>query len=84
MERSQYLAQALQSMGSDASMQPQVQAPDLAQMQKVAEARKAFETANPGQSYMAHGVRQMGQNIMAAPGNAMSGLGDLAQRLGVR
>jgi len=89
MERSQYLAQALQSMGSDPLQQGQ--SPDLSEMKKIAEARKAFEAANPGQSYVANGMQQMGQNIMgapaamsAAPGNVMSGMGDLAKRFGIR
>jgi len=89
MERSQYLAQALQSMGQAPSMQ--MQTPDLAAMQQTMDARKAFEAANPGQSYMAHGLQQMGQNVMAAPrnmmaapGNVMSGMSDLAQRLGIK
>lgn len=87
MDRSAYLVQALQEMGQPAPA-PQQQGPDLASLKKVGDARKAYEAANPGKSYMAHGFQQMGQNIMqapgnimAAPGNVMSGFGALAQRL---
>lgn len=81
MERSQYLAQALASMGSDPAPAQQA-GPDLMAMQKQAEAAKAWKAANPGQSYMAHGVNQMGQNLKAAPGNAMGGLFGLAKAFG--
>lgn len=76
-DRSQYLAQALQGM----SQPPPQQAPQgmsLQQMQDVAQKRKAFEAANPGQSYMAHGFQQMGQNIANAPGNLMQAGQNLA------
>lgn len=76
-DRSQYLAQALQSMGQQP---PQAQAPQgmsLQQMQDVAQKRKAFEAANPGQSYMAHGFQQMGQNI----GNVPQTLANAGQNL---
>lgn len=86
-QSSQYLVQALQQM--QAGAQPQAQAPtgpSLQQMQAIHKDRQAFELANPGQSYMAHGVSQMGQNIMGAPQalmqapqNAMSGFAKLAQ-----
>ncbi len=78
-DQSQYLVQALQQM--QAGGQPQAQAPTMTpqQMQQVMQQRQAFEAANPGQSYMAHGLQQMGQNVMQAPQNAMSGLARLAQ-----
>lgn len=87
MDRSQYLAAALQAMG-----QPQQQAPQggmsLQQMQDVTQKREAFEKANPGQSYAMHGLKQLGQNVLgapgalaAAPGNALSGLQNLAKGL---
>lgn len=81
MDRSQYLAQALQSLGQPAPAPPDplISADQLAQIGK---ARKAYEAANPGQSYMAHGLQQAGQNLMAAPGNAMSGFANLARQLG--
>ena len=75
--QSQYLAQALQQMGQ----QPQPQAPQglsLQQMQDIAQKRKVFEAANPGQSYMGHGIQQMGQNLMNAPGNLLQGAQNLA------
>jgi hypothetical protein len=89
MDRSQYLVQALQSLGQPAAAPPDplVSPQQLAQIGKD---RKAFEAANPGQSYMAHGFQQMGRNVMAAPGNLMAapgnaahGLADLARHLGV-
>ncbi len=80
-DQSQYLAQALQQMqGQPAINQPQGMS--LQQMQDVAKQKAAFEAANPGQSYMAHGLQQAGQNVMNAPGNAMTGLQQLAQRFG--
>lgn len=81
MSDSQYLAQALQQMqGQPQAAQPQGMS--LEQMQKIGQAKAAFEAANPGQSYMAHGIQQAGQNVMNAPGNAMTGLQNLAQRFG--
>ena len=82
MERSQYLAQALASMGAEQAPAG-VPGPDLMAMQKQAEAAKAWKAANPGQSYMANGVQQMGQNLQAAPGNAMNGLFGMAKAFGV-
>lgn len=81
MDRSAYLAQALQSMGQPQSPSSQGLSPQ--QMQHIADARKAFEAQNPGQSYMAHGLQQMGQDIMNAPQNAAQGLGRLAASLGI-
>jgi hypothetical protein len=85
--QSQYLAQALQAMGSDISAQAP-QTADLVGMQKQAEAKKAWEAANPGKNYMAEGLKQLGQNIqgapaaiMAAPGNAMGGLLSMGQAM---
>ena len=84
-DRSQYLAQALQAMQAP-TPDAQPTGPSLQQMQQVAQQRQAWEAANPGQSYMAHGFQQMGaniaqapQNLMAAPGQAMGGLQRLAQ-----
>lgn len=96
MSESQYLAQALQQMSAQPAQPASPQGPSLAGMQKMAQDRAAWEAANPGQSYMAHGIGQMGQNIMGAPGRvldsiqglgqipgqAMSGLQQLAQRFG--
>ncbi len=76
MERSQYLAQALQSMSADPGVQTG-QAPDLAAMQKQMQARQAWEAQNPGQPHMTNGMRQMGQNLMQAPGNMMAGMAGL-------
>ena len=97
MSESQYLVQALQQMGQQPA-QPGSQpfALSLAQMQKMQQDKSAWEQANPGQSYMAHGLGQMGQNLAGAPGRvmdslqglgqipgqAMSGLQALAQRFG--
>ena len=80
MERSPYLAQALANM--DGGQVQGAPAPDLMAMQKQAEAAKAWKAANPGQSYMAHGAQQMGQNMQAAPGNAMGGIFGLAKAFG--
>ena len=82
MERSQYLAQALATMGAEPGPS-QPAGPDLMAMQKQAEAAKAWKAANPGQRYMAHGMNQMGQSLKAAPGNAMGGLFGLAKAFGV-
>jgi hypothetical protein len=67
MSKSQYLAQALQSMAADPGVQAPA-GPDLAGMHKQAEAKRAWEAANPGKNYMAEGLKQMGANIQAAPG----------------
>lgn len=69
MERSQYLAQALAAM----SAQPQagMMQPDLGDTGQQSMAAQAWKAANPGQSYLLHGLQQAGQNIM-----------DLPQRLG--
>lgn len=84
MDRSAYLVQALQGL-QDTSQLPAQPGPDLAQMGKVRDARRAFEQANPGQSYIGHGFAQMGRNlrqapdaVMQAPGNAVDGLRGLA------
>lgn len=83
MDRSQYLAAALQSLG-----QPAPEPPDplisTQQLSQIGKSRKAFEAANPGKSYMAHGLKSAGQNLMDAPGNAASGFADLARRLAPR
>jgi hypothetical protein len=80
MASSPYLVQALQALSAPQSA-PQAASPDLAGMQKAVGQRKAWEAANPGQSYMAHGFGQLAQNlrgapqaVMAAPGNALKGL----------
>lgn len=83
MQRSQYLAQALEAMGSQPALSS-APAPDFAAMQKQAEAAKAWKAANPGQSYMAHGLGQMGQNLQAAPGRMAGGLFDLAKAVAGR
>ena len=89
MERSQYLAQALQQMQAAPSQASG--GLDLSAMQMSAEQRRAWEAAHPGQSYIINNLQQVGQNVMqapqnvmAAPGNAASGLAQLPQRLGVR
>lgn len=83
MDRSQYLVSALQALGEPAAApaDPLVTPQQLAQIGK---SRKAFEAANPGQSYMAHGMQQMGQNIMQAPQNAAHGFAQLARSLAPR
>lgn len=76
-DQSPYLVQALQQMGQ----QPQgltYQGPNLQQMQAIAQKKQAWEAANPGQSYMGHGLEQMGQNLMNAPGNLVQGAQNLA------
>lgn len=76
MDRSQYLVQALQQLqGAPTAQAPQGMS--LQQMQDVAQKRQAWEAANPGQSYMGHGLQQMGQNIMGAPGAMMQGARNL-------
>lgn len=95
-QQSQYLAQAIQQMQGQAPAAPTSPAMSLGDMQKMAQQKQAWEAANPGQSYMAHGLSQMGQNLMGAPGRigdavsglaqlpgqAVSGLQALAQRFG--
>lgn len=77
MDRSAYLAQALQSLGqapqaaSASPVDPQALAGVLKQ-------RKAYETANPGGSYLGHNLMQAGRGAMAAPQNAMGLLGNVA------
>lgn len=83
-DQSQYLAQVLQQMGQAAPQASgQVPGMSLAQMQKMQQDRATWEVANPGQSYAAHGLGQMGQNLMGAPGNvadAIGGLGELPKQ----
>lgn len=76
-DQSQYLAQALQSMGQQPQA-PTYQGPNLQQMQAIAQKKQAWEAANPGQSYMGHGLEQMGQNLMNAPGNLVQGAQNFA------
>jgi hypothetical protein len=85
-DRSQYLAQALQAIGG--SQQPPQGMLSAPQMQQIAAQRHAFEAQNPGQSYAAHGLQQLGQSLMgapaaiaAAPGNVASGLANFARGL---
>lgn len=87
-DRSPYLVQALQQMQQGAPQPQTSQGPSLQQMQDVVQKRQAWEAANPGQSYMQHGLQEMGQNIMgapgaiaAAPGNAASGFAKMIQGL---
>lgn len=75
MDRSQYLAQALQSMSADPGVQTQPTVPAVTPEQ--VQTRKAWQAANPGQSYMANNLRQAGQNVMQAPGNVMANLSGL-------
>lgn len=96
MDQSPYLVQALQGMQAAPPAQAAPSGPSLAQMQQMQQQKQAWEAANPGQSYMAHGIGQMGQNLAGAPGRvmdavqglgqvpgqAMSGLQALAQRFG--
>lgn len=80
MQQSKYLAQALQAMGAG----PAAQSPsiDLASMQKAAQEREQWATANPGQSYMMHNLGQAGDALMQAPGAAMQGLSRLGSMFG--
>lgn len=81
MERSPYLAQALQGMAQPA---PQAQpAPDLAQMAGAARQRQAWEAANPGQNYARHQLGALMAGVKAAPGNVMSAPANLAGLLGL-
>lgn len=79
MAQSQYLAQALQSMGAPAGSPQGTPQMSLQQMQQIAQQKQAWEAANPGQSYMGHGLQQMGQNLMNAPGNVMGAIQNLGQ-----
>lgn len=81
MDQSPYLVQALQQMQQSQPAAPQGPSLSPQQMAQVVKQKQAWEAANPGQSYIAHGFQQMGQNIMGAPQNVMSGLGRLAQTL---
>lgn len=77
--QSQYLAQAIQSMQAQPSAAPAQPGMSLQQMQQMGQQKQAWEAANPGQSYMAHGIDQMGQNIMGAPGRVAGAIGNLGQ-----
>lgn len=79
MDQSQYLAQALQGMQSAPAAASAPAAPSLAQMQQMAQQKQAWEAANPGQSYEAHSISQMGQNLAGAPGRVMDAVGGLGQ-----
>ena len=76
MDRSPYLAQALQGM-AQAPAQPQMAAPDLAGMARAADARKAWETANPGQNYARRRLGEMVAGVKAAPANVATNLAGL-------
>jgi hypothetical protein len=69
MDRSPYLAQALQQMQAA----PEVVAPqvDVQALVQATKKRQAFEQDNPGQSYLKHQTATMGANLKAAPGNVM-------------
>ena len=75
MERSPYLAQALQVM--QAAPQQTPQGPDLGAMMQQAKVRQAWEAANPGQSYAGHNLGQMAQNIQGVPGQLAQVPGNL-------
>lgn len=74
MERSQYLAQALQAMSaapaqtSSAGMSP-------AQMQAMAKQAKAWKAKHPGESYLGSRFTQAGRNLAAVPGQLMDAVG---------
>lgn len=76
MDRSQYLAQALQAMGS---APPSASAPamDLGAMKASADQRRAWEAANPGKSHLKHSIGQAGGALAGAPGAALSNLSSL-------
>lgn len=77
MDRSAYLAQAIQAMqqGTPAPTAPQGLSPQ--QMAQAVQQRQAWEAANPGQSYMAHGLQQLGQNFQNAPSAILQGARNL-------
>lgn len=80
MERSPYLAQALQAMSAPPPASPA--GPDLAAMQRMAQQRGAWEAANPGQNYLKHQIGQIGQGVMQAPGRIMAAPGNVGRALG--
>lgn len=73
MERSQYLARALEQMGQPQAA-PTVHQPDLGSMKVTMGQRHDWEAKNPGQSYLKHTLGQAGSAIMGAPQNALSNL----------
>lgn len=77
---SPYLVQALQGMAAPQSA-PSGPSMDLAGMQKAVDARKAWQAANPGGNYMAHGFGQLAQNLRSAPGAVMAAPGNVLKGL---
>ena len=73
MERSQYLARALEQLGQSQPA-PNVPQPDLSSMKVTMGQRRDWEAKNPGQSYLKHTVGQAGSALMSAPQNALSNL----------
>jgi len=78
-DQSRYLAMALQQIGAQPAQGVAPQGPNVAGLQRMAQDRQAWEAANPGQSYMAHGIAQMGQNLANAPGRVADAFGSLGQ-----
>lgn len=81
VQQSPYLVRALQQGAQQQPAQPQFQTPSADQLAKFFSDSKAWETANPGQSYVAHNLGQAGRNLMNAPANAWAGLQGGAQTI---
>lgn len=79
MDRSVYLAQALQGLSAPPSAAPA--GPDLGAMQAAAQRAQAFRAANPGQSYIGHNLGQLAANVKALPGTLGAVPGQVAGNL---
>lgn len=82
MDRSPYLVQALQALSAAPQAAPTPRL-DPQQVATYARQARAWQTQNPGESYLGHNLMQAGRNVAAVPGQVGNGLGALAQMLGV-
>lgn len=82
MDRSQYLARAIEAMQQGAPAESAQPSFSPQQMAEAVKARKAWESANPGQSYAKHRWGEMGDNLRGAPGRMAESFGNLASAPG--
>ena len=66
MDRSPYVTMALQALQQQPTA-PQTPGPDISAMAGALKERRAWEAANPGQSYGKMRMGQIGQNIRNLP-----------------
>jgi hypothetical protein len=80
MNRSPYLAQALQQLQQPPPA-PQAVGPDLSALAALGKRAQAYRAANPGGNFVGHNLAQAGRNLVNAPSNAAHGLAEFARSL---